>query len=141
MGMSPGGHKVFAVAPGLMPMERVVALQRGAGELRVPLQLSPPAKPSVVPAVISLSLGALGIGAGTTAAVLLRGATGNKAFDLRVTEITGFAVGGAGVVAGVVLLALRARAPATPPASARRDLGPRVSVVLGPGSLSVTGAF
>lgn len=135
---NPGNHKVFAVAPGLVPVERTIDLQRGAGEVPVPLQLAPPPKPSIVPGVVTLSLGAVGLGVGTTAAVLSRGASGSKAFNLRVTEITGFAVGGAGVVTGVVLLALRAGKTAAPAASLAT---PRVNVGLGVGSVNITGAF
>jgi hypothetical protein len=109
----------------------------GGGDARVELTLAPPASRAVVPAAIALALGAVGVGVGTTGAILLRGASSAGTTRLRVAEIAGFAAGGAGIVTGVVLFALRARAAP----SSVSGLPFRLRVGVGPGAVSVGGAF
>jgi hypothetical protein len=136
---NPGPHTVIAQAPGLPAVERAVILEPGHQGVRVPLPFAR-APGSVVPAVIAFSVGAVGVGVGTTAAVLAIHAAAGKTTGLRIAEITGFAVGGAGVVAGVVLLAVRPRgaAGAAPP-SAFAPVRLRASIGLG--AVSLAGEF
>jgi hypothetical protein len=147
---NPGTHLVSAEAPGMVRVERAVILAAGGGEQRVALLLAPPASASVVPAVIAFVAGAAALGAGTTGAVLLRHAASGKTTGLRALEIAGFAGGGVGVGAGILLLALRARTPSSSPSSSppssptsssAATRAPSVDVRVGLGSLSVVGEF
>ncbi len=134
---NPGAHTVTIEAPGMARVERTAVLESGHGDERVELPLPSAAVRTVVPAAIVLALGAVGLGVGTTGAILLRGASPASTTDLRIAEIAGFAAGGAAVATGIVLLALHARA--APAAVSGPALHLRVGV--GPGSVSVAGAF
>ncbi len=111
---NPGAHVLTVEAPGVPRAEREVVLRAGDGVQRITL-LARVAAPSVVPAVAAFVVGAVGLGVGTTAAVLLRSAAPGQTTALRVTEVTGFAGGGVGVGAGVVLLVVRARSSPSAP--------------------------
>jgi hypothetical protein len=134
---NPGAHTVSLEAPGMASVERTVIMKSGGGDQHVDLPLDPPASRTVVPAAILLALGAAGVGVGTAGAILLHSASPARTSDLRVAEIAGFAAGGAAIVTGVVLLALRPRA------SSALVSGPaaRLRIGVGPGSVSVGGAF
>jgi hypothetical protein len=134
--VDPGAHKITGIAPGAAPVEIEVRVKAGSGEERVTLPIAPPPRPSLAPAIACFAIGAAGIGVGTTAAILLRNASGSGATNLRIAEIAGFAAGGAGVGVGVVLVALRARAPAAASVSGRTT-----HLAIGPGSLHVSGTF
>lgn len=135
--LDPGPHTVTAKPPGLPAIERAVVLTAGGQEARVSLPLARPPAPSVVPAVIAFSVGAAGLGVGAATALLSIHAAPARVTPLRAAEIAGFAVGGAGIVAGVVLLAVRVQAPAAALPGAAVSL--RVGVGLG--ALHLAGEF
>jgi hypothetical protein len=130
----PGAHVVTALPPGMPPVTRSVLLSVGGAETRVALAFPKPPSRSVVPAVIAFSAGAVGVGVGVTAAAVSIHAAPSSQTALHVAEGVGFGVGGAGIVTGIVLLALRPRAPSPVVAGA-------VRVCFGPGSIEVDGAF
>ena len=132
---NPGPHTVRAEPPELPPVERSVVLKVGGDGARVSLPFARAG--SVVPAIIAFSLGAAGVGAGTAAAVLSIHAAPGNLTRLHVAEIAGFAVGGAGITTGIVLLAIRPRSTAAPAASA---LG-RLRFSVGLGALDLAGDF
>ena len=138
--LNPGSHTVRAEPPGLSATERAVVLEAGGREARVSLSLARPSSRSVVPAVIAFSVGVAGVGVGTTAAILSIHAAPASVSRLRAAEIAGFVAGGAGIVAGVVLLAVRARAPGASAAPAAYAPA-RVRIAVGLGALSVAGDF
>ena len=124
----------------MAPIGRTVVLKLGGGEdTHVTLQFSKAAG-SIVPGVICFSVGVAGIGVGVTMAILGLQAAPEDVTKIRVAEITGFAVGGAAVVAGIVLTIVRPRIGA-PPAAA--NIGPLrdVRVGFGPGSFELMGRF
>jgi hypothetical protein len=135
---NPGTHTVRLDAPGKPPQERSVTLKGGGGEERIVFSLDKP-PPSVVPPVLAFSLGAVGVGVGTAAAILSIHAAPASVNKLRVAEIVGFAAGGAGIVTGIVLVALRPKAP--PAAVSGAPAPARVRVGLGLGGASVAGEF
>jgi hypothetical protein len=116
---------------------------------------TPPKRGSVVPAVISFAVGAIGIGVGAALGVetLNRAsaikakcvgvhcpptqeAAASSAKTLGTISTVGFAVGGAGVVLGTTLLIVRANSKPKPSAATAS-----FNLVLGPGTLGATGAF
>jgi hypothetical protein len=137
---NPGSHALVAAAPGMQRVERTIVLKVGGGEERVDFALAPPPSRLVVPAVVAFSLGAAGIAAGTAGAVLLRTAPASRVTAYRALEIAGFATGGAGVGAGVILLVVGHRAQPAPSPSASAPQA-RIDVGVGLGSVSVGGAF
>jgi hypothetical protein len=130
----PGVLLVTAEAPGAASLSRTVILPPGGGDVRVALPF-PRTLAYVVPAVVSLGLGAVGLGVGVAAAILSPRAQEPGRGRLRAAEIAGFAVGGAGVVAGVVLLAVRPRSATAAGAA------PVLRVGLGVGTITLGGAF
>lgn len=149
---NPGVHVVIAEAPGTPRVERKVVLTSGGGDERVDLSPAPPALPrSIVPVVVSFSVGAAGLVAGTVGAVLVRNATGSTATALRATEVAGFTLAGLGTGVGVVFVVLRARQPPSQPPSVSGHTAPRwarsprgavsAQISVGPGSVSIGGSF
>ena len=134
---NPGAHTVVFAAPGVAGVERAVVLASGGGDERVELPLTAPAARTVVAGGILLALGTIGVGVGTTAAILLPRASPARVNDLRVAEIAGFAGGGAALAAGVVFLTLHARAVPTSVSGP----APLLRIGVGPGSVSVGHAF
>ena len=133
---NPGPHLVKLVVPGEAPVLTTVTLRLGGGDeahVTVPL---PSGGPYLVPMVVSFALGAAFVGVGVTATILSLHATDPALSRLRVTEIAGYAAGGAGLVAGFVLLGVRVRS-----ASATASAAPPVRVGLGVGSLTISGSF
>jgi hypothetical protein len=130
---NPGPHLIKGEAPGFPAVERTVVLEAGGGDAaRVSLPFIKRGSPYIVPAAVSFSLGAVGIGVGVTTAILSLNAKESAKNNLRIGEITGFAVGGAGIIAGIVLVAVRPK-----PSVATTPL----NVGIGPGSLTITGQF
>lgn len=125
---NPGSHVVAAEPPGKPAIERTIELRAGSGETRVALPF-PKRSPYIVPAAISFSLGGVGIGVGITTAILAMNAKDPTRGQLRIGEITGFAVGGAALITGIVLVAIP-----TPTAAP-------LHVGIGPGSLTLGGQF
>jgi hypothetical protein len=145
---NPGAHTVMAEAPGMMAEEQTVVLKVGGRDERVALRLVPLAAPSVVPAVIAFAAGAAFVGAGTAGAILVRNATPPHTTALRALEIGGFALGGAGIVTGVVLLIVRpaTKAATNAPRAAHESAPlPRLHVGVGLGlglpGASIGGSF
>jgi hypothetical protein len=140
---NPGSHTIVVEAPGRPRIERSVMLVAGGGDERVELAAPPAAAGrSLAPIVVAFSVGAAGLVAGTTAAVLLIHAPASRTTALRVTEVAGLTTAGAGATVGVILLVIRPvtmgdprRVPQTPPVSWR------VTVGMGPGTLSLGGNF
>jgi hypothetical protein len=130
----PGDHAIVLLVPGLPGTERKVVLEPGK-QAQVALPVGAPAPPSVVPGAVLVGVGGAGLIVGTVAAILLRSTASSKATPLRVTEVTGFAVGGAAAATGVVLLVLRTRA-----APRAAGVG-QVQVGVGAGSVSIAGQF
>ncbi len=137
---NPGAHTVVAEAPGMAPDEQQVVLKVGGRDERVELKLSRPAAPSVVPAVIAFAAGAAFVGAGTAGAILERDASASRTTALRAVEIAGFALGGAAIVTGVVLLVVRPSPRGMPSTHASAPL-PRLRVGVGVASASIGGSF
>jgi hypothetical protein len=150
---NPGAHAIVVEAPGRQRIERSVMLTPGGGDERVELT-APPVAPrrSLAPVVVAFSLGAAGLVAGTTAAVLLRHAPASQTTALRVTEVAGFTTAGVGAGVGVILLVLRSKAEPPQAASAAPRLAPqaassprpapwRAEVSVGPGTLGLSGNF
>jgi hypothetical protein len=154
--VNPGSHGVVATAKGLPPIERTVAVQQGA-VTRVDIALQPPPPPSHTPALFGFGLGAVGLGVGAVAGVVslnkvaqLQQAcplhqcspteqpVANTAKALGTVSTIGFIVGGAGVTAGVVLLAVRASDTQESGAAASAR---RLRVGIGPGSVAMWGEF
>lgn len=136
MRQNPGTHIVTAEPPGQAPIGRTVVLKLGGGEdTHVTLQF--PRTGSIVPGVVCFSVGLVGLGVGVTTAIL--GMNAKDVSKLRIAEIVGFSVGGAGVVAGIVLTIVRPRIGSAPAAA----LGPvrKVEIGLGLGSLDVAARF
>lgn len=130
---NPGPHLIKGEAPGLPAVVRTVVLEAGGGDAaRVSLPFPKRRSPYIVPAAISFSLGAVGLGVGVATAILANSAKDSARNNLRIAEITGFAAGGAGVVAGIVLIAVRPK-PAVAAAPLR--------VGIGPGTLTIAGQF
>jgi hypothetical protein len=126
----PGAHAVVLQVPGAPPVERKVVLVEGRGDEQVTLSPAPSSGvKSVVPAVITFSIGAAGLIAGTTGAVLQRTTSSTP---LRAMEVAGFTTGGLGVSAGVILIALWAKG---------RPAAASVHVGVGPAALSLGGTF
>lgn len=137
---NPGTHFVTAAPPGKPAIGRTVLLKVGGGDdTRVTLQL-PRTSGSLVPALVCYGVGAAGLGVGIATAILGASASPSSATPLRGAAITGFTVGGAGVVAGVVLTILRPRFGA---ARAAARLGPLRDVRVGVGlsSVEIAGRF
>ncbi|MFT3776152.1 MAG: hypothetical protein QM820_63220 [Minicystis sp.] len=130
---NPGAHLVTAEPPGKPAIERTVVLEPRADATRVALPFPRSATGYIAGAAVSFSLGAIGIGVGVASAILARDA--KDPTGLRIAEITGFALGGAAVVSGIVLLAVRPRATASALAS------PALRVGVGAGSVVVSGHF
>jgi hypothetical protein len=115
-----------------------------------------PQRASLVPAIVAFGVGAVGLGVGAATGVVTlseasaikkkciggihcpadQEAAASNAKALGTVSTIAFALGGAGVVAGVTLLVIRAKAKPTPTTTAAT-----VNVVLGPGTLGATGAF
>lgn len=133
---NPGTHFVTAEPPGQAPIGRTIVLKLGGGEdQRVTLQF--PRTGSIVPGIICFSVGVVGIGVGVTTAIL--GLSAKDVSKLRIAEIVGFSVGGAGVVSGIVLTIVRPKIGSAPAAA----WGPvrEVKVGLGLGSLDIAARF
>ena len=137
---NPGAHAVVADAPGMVHVERTVVLKLGGGEEHVDVAFAPPPPRFVVPAIVAFSLGAAGLAAGTAGAVLLRSASPSRVTGDRALEIAGFATGGAGVAAGVILLVVGRRPPSSSAPSGGAPSA-RIDVGVGLGSVSIGGAF
>jgi hypothetical protein len=134
MKLNPGSHLISAEPPGQLAIERTVVLKLGGGdETRVALSFGR-ARGSVVPGAVLVSVGAVGIGVGVAGAVLAARAQSPSA--PRIAEITGFAAGGAALVTGVVLLAVRPGG-----GSRAASSGAEVRVGLGLGALQLSGRF
>lgn len=143
MRQNPGTHIVTAEPPGMPPIGRTVVLKLGGGEdTHVALQF-PKTSGSIVPGVICFSVGVAGLGVGVTTAILGVHAAPEDATKIRIAEITGFAVGGAAVVAGIVLTIVRPRIGGAPQAAPAAQIGPLrdVRVGFGPTSFELAGRF
>jgi hypothetical protein len=127
----PSEHAIVVQIPGLPSTSRTIVLKPGE-QAQVALPVGAPSAPSVVPGAVLVGVGAAGLVVGTVAGVLLRS---KASTSLRVTEVTGLAVGGAAAATGVVLLVLRARA------APRAAIVPRIQVGVGAGSVSIAGQF
>ncbi|APR81377.1 Hypothetical protein A7982_06724 [Minicystis rosea] len=132
----PGAHLVSAESPGKPAIERTVVLAPDGKSTRVSLSFPRSTTGYVVSASISFGVGAVGIGVGIASTILAINAKDAERERLRIGQITGFALGGAGVVAGAVILAVRPKAAAT---AAARPLPLRIA--LGAGSISLSGEF
>lgn len=137
---NPGTHLVTAEPPGQTPIGRSVSLALGGGEDTHVSLAFPKRRGSIVPAIVCFSVGAAGLGVGVTTAVLAARAEPGTEGGLRIAEIAGFAAGGAGVVAGIVLAVVRPGGVAEPP---KVTFGPLrdVRVGLGAGSISLAARF
>jgi hypothetical protein len=113
--LDPGVHVITAQPPGRPTIERRVSLKLGGGDdTHVVMPLTARTPGWVVGAVISFVSSGLGTGAGVTGAVLAPRSSGSRATALQALEIGGFALAGAGLVSGVVLVAVRPGADPTP---------------------------
>ncbi|MEP7123387.1 MAG: tetratricopeptide repeat protein [Byssovorax sp.] len=131
----PGLHTFVVTFPGSAPIERTVAVKADGVTEHVNIALDPAPARSVAPIVVAFTLGGLALGAGGATLGLFYGST-PRSNALRIASIAGFAAGGLGVGAGIVLLAVRpSSGAATKPAS------PQINAMIGPGSLGLAGTF
>lgn len=129
--LDPGVHVITAQPPGRPAVERRVSLKLGGGDdTRVHLPVVARTPGWVPGAAVSFVLSGLGVGAGVAGTVLYPGSTGGRATAMRALQVGGFALAGAGLVSGVVLVAVRPGADPTP-----------VRVGVGVGTLTITGRF
>jgi hypothetical protein len=142
--MNPGSYTIVASAPNCKSVERTVELKEGASPEVVAITLQPwpaPPRPSVVPPVVALSVGGLGIAAGGVTLGLALTETNpmetSKVDALRVASTASFVVGVLGVGIGVALVVVRPKAPPAPGAAAKPALQARI----GPSSVALIGSF
>jgi len=131
----PGQHTVVVDAPGLPPVTRVVTLEpwRTNNQHFV---LPPLEKPSKTPILIAFATGAVGLGVGATTLGLALADPTQK--GLPVASALSFALGGAALGAGTILVVWRSAgtSPTTTPAHRQR-----INAAVGPGMISVAGEF
>ena len=172
---NPGDHRIEVTGGPGGPISRSVTLREGAAE-RVEIALAGPDNPSanskgsIVPAAISLGVGAVGLGVGAVTGALALGRVGDirdacagnvcprslegeasSAGTLADISTVSFIVGGVGAAAGVVLLILRpgggggsseeARAVGRPRAASRSPVASSMKASIGPGSVWISGQF
>jgi len=157
--VDPGRHVIRVVAPGMTASEQALTIAEGESP-RILVELKPARESgSVVPAAITLGLGAVGLGIGVVTGALSLSKVGdldNRCPDRRcapedqvtadhartlgTVSTVGFIAGGALAAAGVVLLVLRPSGD-EPAAAAAQGKGPRVTVGAGPGAILVRGTF
>jgi hypothetical protein len=154
--LNPGTHTLVATAEGAEPIVRSIALAEGASEA-IDLTLKPRAadRPggSFIPAIAAFGVGAVGLGVGGVTGALVIGrasdlkarcqgnlcplsdkAEADSARALGTVSTIAFAVGAAGVAAGVVLLVVR---PKGGEGGSAGDLRARVGL----GRVSLEGRF
>lgn len=165
---NPGDHRIDVTPGSGKPISRELTLREGATE-RIEIALpgaapgsekaSSGSKGSILPAAISLGIGAVGIGVGAVTGAMALGRAGDikdacsgnvcpkslegeasSAGTLADISTVSFIAGGVGVAAGVVLLILRPGG-SSEDASAAAPARPFVNVSFGPGSAWVSGKF
>lgn len=139
----PGLHTVIAAAPGVPRVERAVLAKEGSNVERVALVIDVPSSPSVVPPVLSFTIGGLALAAGGVTLGLALTNKGQTAQDkalmknLEIASVASFVGGGLGVGLGITLVALRPSRKAAAAAGASAPLRARI----GPTSIAIEGAF